>query len=133
MSTRITRPPARHRSITIPVPPQQAVQTGVLWLYPIPDASSPYTLFMGEQKGLTEFSNLTDVVSFQTAYYEALLYNLALRLFRSYFKGQTPIPADIAGLAKESRAVIERMNDEKVHMAVDFPTKRGGYNIMTDQ
>ncbi len=111
-------------------PPQQAVQTGVVWLYPIPDAT--YTLFLGQQKALTEFGSQTDVVSFQTAYYEALLYNLALRLFRSYFKGQTPIPADIVELARESKRVIERMNNERVHMVCDVPGKRGTYNIMTD-
>lgn len=110
---------------------QAAVQTGVIWLYPIPDAA--YTLFLGQRKALTEFAGLTDVVSFQTAYHEALLYNLALRLYRSYFKHSRPIPGDIAALARDSKTLVERMNDERLHMASDLPAKKGPYNITTDR
>jgi hypothetical protein len=113
-------------------PPQQAVQTGVIWLYPAPDAGA-YTLYLGQQKPLTEFANLTDVVSFQTAYHEAILYNLALRLYRSYFKHSRPIPQDVIELAKESKRVVERMNAERVHMASDVPGSKGRYNIQTDR
>jgi len=112
-------------------PPQQATQEGIVWIYPIPDQG--YTLFFGEQAPLTEFSNLTDVVSFEAAYYEALLYNLAVRLFRSYFKHSQPIPADIVEMARESMRTIERMNDERQHMVSDVPRTRGPYNIYTDQ
>lgn len=111
---------------------QQATFLGVLWLYPIPDASTPYTLFIGEEKPLTEFSNLDDIVTFQPAYYEALLYNLAVRIYRSFFKHSKPIPPDVVDLAREAKRVIERMNDNRVHMQSDFPAKKGTYNIYTD-
>jgi hypothetical protein len=110
---------------------QATVQTGVIWLYPAPDA--PYTLFLGQQKALTEFAGLTDVVSFQTAYHEALLYNLALRLYRSYFKHSSPVPGDIAALARDSKNVVERMNHERLHMTPDLPARKGPYNITTDR
>lgn len=125
---------ARPQSLYFDPGPAQAAagQQGVIWLYPIPDASTPYTLFIGEQKPLTEFSAVTDTVAFLPAYYEALLYNLAVRLYRSFTKRQQPVPADVAQLAKESKAVIERMNAERLHMVSDVPGKKGPYNIYTD-
>lgn len=112
-------------------PTQQTAPLGLLWFYPVPDTS--YTLFMGQQKALTELTTVNDTVSFQTAYYEALLYNLALRLYRSFFKHGRSIPGDIIGLAKESKETIERMNYVKVRITSDFPGERGGYDITTDR
>ena len=112
---------------------QAAVQTGVVNVYPIPDASSPYTLYIGEQKGLTEFAGLTDNVTFQPAYYEALEYNLAIRLWRQYHEDARPIPPDIVGLAREALRVVETMNAKQVTAAIEAPGKRAPYNIYTGQ
>ena len=71
-------------------------------------------------------------MTFQPAYYEALLYNLAVRIYRSFFKHSKPIPPDVVDLAREAKRVIERMNDNRVHMQSDFPAKKGTYNIYTD-
>lgn len=117
-------------------PTQQGSPLAVINLYPIPDSSQPYTLWIGEEKPLTEFVNITDTVSFQPAYYEALLYNLATRMYRSFNKHSKPIPPDILQLAKESKATIERMNHQRLHLMCDLPGSKTGtsaYNILTDE
>jgi hypothetical protein len=109
---------------------QAANQMGIVNIYTMPDASTPYTLFIGEQKPLTEFSNLTDVVTFQPAYYEALEYNLAIRLWRSYHEDDKPIPADVVMLARETMQVIETMNAKQVTATIEAPGKARPYNII---
>ncbi len=112
---------------------QAGVQTGVVNLYPNPDASSPYTLFIGEQKGLTEFQAPTDTVTFQSAYYEALEYNLAIRLWRQYHEDARPIPQDLRDLALSSMHVVEMMNARQPTSVIEVPGKRVPYNILTGQ
>lgn len=114
---------------------QSANPLGVVNLYPAPDPSTPYTLYMGEQGVLTEFANLTDVVTFQPAYYEALEYNLAVRLWPQYHGGAQPIENDLKVLSAEAVRTIETMNAKRVTAAIEVPgSKRGGgYNIYTGE
>ena len=93
-----------------PGPVQAAVPSGVINLYPAPDASTQYTLYLGEQKPLSEFARPTDAVTFQPAYYEALEYNLALRLWRQYHEEDRAVPADLVTLARDAMKVIETMS-----------------------
>jgi hypothetical protein len=112
---------------------QQSVQTGTIYLYYIPDASTPYTLFIGQQKALTEFSAITDTVTFQSAYYEALEYNLAVRLWPQYHDSGKPVSADLHGLALESLNVIETMNTRIPKAAIETPGRKTIYNIYTGE
>lgn len=116
-----------------PGPTQQTVQTGVVSLYYIPDASTPYTLFIGEQKPLTEFSAITDTVTFQSAYYEALEYNLAVRLWPQYHDSGKPVQAELKELARESMKVIETMNATIPTAALELPGRKSVYNIYTGE
>jgi len=111
---------------------QQTSALGVINLYPAPDPSTPYTLYMGEQGQLTEFANLTDAITFQPAYFEALEYNLALRLWPQYHDSGKPIENDLKVLAREAMRTIETMNARRVTAAIEAPGKRSGmFNIYT--
>ncbi|MGD0229706.1 MAG: hypothetical protein ABSC19_05010 [Syntrophorhabdales bacterium] len=112
---------------------QQPIQTGVIYIYPAPDASTPYTLYLNGQKALTEFSAITDTVTFQAAYYEALEYNLAVRLWPQYHDSGKPVSQDIRILARESVKVIETMNAPRVTSTIEVGKKGGVYNIYTGE
>ena len=107
--------------------------SGTIYLYPIPDASSVYTLFLESFKYLTEFTSVTDTVTFEPAYYEALVYNLAMRIFRMFHSSAVAVPNDIVVMARESKRIVERMNSTMVTAGFDLPGKASVYNIYTDQ
>lgn len=114
---------------------QQTIQTGTIRLYPVPDDSSD-RLFIDSQKYFTEFANLADNVTFEPAYYRAIVYNGAEAIWRPMGRrGQ--IPPDIHEIATESKRIIENMNSRQVVSAIDVPSSSssagGGYNIYTDQ
>jgi hypothetical protein len=108
---------------------EQESPLGVLNFYLNPDNTTAYTAYLGEQKPLPEFSWLTDVVSFQPAYYEALEYNLAIRLWRQYHEEGRPIPEDMLYLARESMRVVENMNATQVTATIEAPGKMKPYTI----
>lgn len=108
---------------------QQVTETGVIFLYPLPD--KPYTLYIGQQKALTEFTAITDAVTFQPAYYEALKYELAIRLYREYHEHGKPIPVDIFALALQATKVLETLNTRQVIAANDIPGQYSTFNIYT--
>lgn len=114
-----------------PGPVQAAVPSGVVNLYPAPDASTQYTLYLGEQKPLSEFARPTDAVTFQPAYYEALEYNLALRLWRQYHEEDRAIPPDLVTLARDAMKVIETMSSRTPTAVIEVPGRRGRYGILT--
>lgn len=111
---------------------QQATQAGTIFIYYIPDTS--YTLFIENQKYLTEFVNLTDVVSFEPAYFEAIAYNLAGRIWPKFHQSGTPVPAEVAGIARTSKRTIENMNSRPAIMGTDLPgSKVSNFNIYTGE
>ncbi len=112
---------------------QSASLTGAIDLYPAPDASTPYVLYLGEQKALTEFGALTDAVTFQPAYYEALEYNLAIRLWPQYHGVGQPIGNDLKALAADAVRTIETMNARRVTARIEAPGKRGSYSVYTGE
>lgn len=109
---------------------QQAAQKGTLSFYFTPDRS--YTVRLEAQMYLTELVNFTDSISFEPAYYEALIYQLAIRLFRRYSDDKTPIPADLTLIASEALKNIKTLNAERVVASFDLLGRRGRYNILTD-
>ncbi len=112
-----------------PGPAQNSSNLGTIEIYPMPDAANPYTLYITSDKYLTEFVNLSDIVTFDAAYYEALIYNLAVRLFRHYHQdNRVQIPADILILAKSALSAIYRYSNETFSMKTDLPRQKGNYN-----
>lgn len=113
-----------------PGPSQQVINTGIIYLYPIPDQN--YRLFIESDKYLTEFVNYTDVITFEPLYYEALTYNLALRLFRRFHEPTAQIPPDIIKIAQDAIKAIETMNSVQARCGIDLPGKSSNYNILSD-
>jgi len=109
---------------------QQIVSTGTIYVYYKPDTS--YTLNLSVDSFLTEFTATTDVINFEPTYYEALIYNLAVRLFRYYRDATIPVPADILEIAKNSLNNLKTMNNVPTYAGCDIPTNSGKYNIYTD-
>jgi hypothetical protein len=110
-----------------PGPTQQTNRLGVIFTYPVPDASMPYTLYIGEQKELTEFSAVGDVVSFQQGYYLFLRSLLAELLWGQFQDG--PVPANIRSMRSRSAANITAMNTRPGTAMIDMGRKGRGYNI----
>ena len=96
---------------------------GTLYFYCIPDQT--YTVFLECDVYLTEFVNLTDTVTFEPMYYEALIYNGAKRLWRNYHVN-TPIPDDIREIANESMKTISVINVQKVIADLGLPDTKNG-------
>jgi hypothetical protein len=109
---------------------QQTVQTGTFFLYNAPD--KVYSVRLEGSIYFTEFVGMTDAVSFEPAYYEALVYGLAVRLFRRYTDDKTPVPQDIALIASESLKNLKNLNSERIPAMLDLPGVGGGYNVLTD-
>ena len=105
----------------------QNANYGTIYLYYTPDA--PYTLFIDSDKYLNEFSDPTDTVTFEPMYYEALIYNLAMRLWRQYKKPETQVSADIAHIAREALKAIENRNARQVVAGIETPGHISSFNI----
>lgn len=110
----------------------QGGTTGTIYLYYIPDTALSYTLYIDSDKYLTEFVNYTDTVTFEPMYYEALVYNLAERLFRYYRKPDQVIPLDIVGLARSAKRLIKTINSQLPIASMEIPGKTGVFNIFND-
>jgi len=109
---------------------QQAVGKGTVYVYHPPSTAD--TLYLEVDNYLTEFVNLGDTVTFEPAYYEALVYNLAVRLFRYYRDANIQVPQDIMMIAQNSINNLKAMNSVTMIAACDLPGKSARYNIMTD-
>jgi hypothetical protein len=110
---------------------QQASQLGTVLFYYIPDASTPYTVFLQLQVQLTDFAFLTDAVTFEAKYGEAMKYELAKRLWREYREANLPIPGDILDLAAKALCVIEKTNHELPRATIEVPPRKSVFNVYT--
>lgn len=111
---------------------QQAVNEGTFYVYPIPDAALLYTLHIDYDEYLTEFSTLTAIITFDPAYYEALVYGLAVRLYRRYHTDTAKsIPEDIIAMSAAALKTIENMNSVQARASMDIPGKVSTFNIFT--
>ncbi len=109
---------------------QQTTQTGQFFVYLTPDQA--YIMNLELDTYLTEFATIFDTVTFEPAYYEALVYNLAVRLFRHYHGIADQIPADIVGIANNSIANLKTLNATQIVAGMELPGKSSGYNIFVD-
>lgn len=113
---------------------QASPQIGTLFTYPVPDASTIYTLLLQCMVPFTQFVNFVDNFTFPDYYQEAFWSNLAIRcaaVIGGNLRKEVPVIAD------KSYKNLTRMNSKKVISSIDVPrTKQpsgGGYNIYTDQ
>jgi len=107
---------------------QQIQHLGTITLYPVPNQDC--TLICKVYVNLNEFTNLTDEVMFEPMYYEALIYNLAARLFRRYH-ASGEIPADIVAIASNAIQNIKQTNSTRIIAKSDFSCN-SKYNVYTD-
>jgi len=110
---------------------QQTVQTGTCLFYPIPDSSTTYTVYMQIQAALTDFTAITDTVTFEAKYGEAIKYELAKRLWREYHESGRPIPGDILVQADKAMCVIEKTNHVLPRASMEVPPRKSIFNIYT--
>lgn len=109
---------------------QQSAPESTIYVYPAPDTNGPYRMFIDYDAYLTEFSSLTTVITFDPAYYEALVYGLALRLFRRYHVDPNKqVPNDIAVAAADAKKTIENMNGVQARASMDVPGKVTTFNV----
>ena len=110
---------------------QVSPNLGTIFVYTAPDLA--YNLYLQSDKYMTEFVNPSDTITFEPAYYEALMYNLAVRLFRFYHTDNKQVPADLVGLAHSSKNILESMNAVQWTASCDIPGKFAPFNIYTGQ
>ena len=83
---------------------------------------------------LTDFTGITDTVTFEPVYSEALSYNLAVRIWRRFRPINQDIPLDIIHFAEDSLRTIQRLNSTIPRESMDLPVQKSGtgYNILSD-
>ena len=108
---------------------QQVAQMGTCLFYYTPDGSTTYTAYIQLQSALTDFVNLTDAVTFEAKYGEAMKYELAKRLWREYHETEKSIPGDILALAERAMCVIEKTNHELPIAQIEVPPRKNVFNI----
>ena len=106
---------------------QQTNGVGTIYIYTKPDTA--YNCYIEADTYLTEFTSPNDTITFEPAYYEAITYNLAERLYRYYHTDTKAIPQDIVGIARASKHTIEVMNAVQYTSSMDIPGKFATFNI----
>lgn len=109
---------------------QQASHYGTINLQPLPDAA--YTLYINSTKPFTEVATVEENMTFEPPYEEAIVYGLAIRLWREYHGSTTEVPADMVAVHREAMGIIENMNATRLRCSTDLPGVQGaGYDINT--
>jgi hypothetical protein len=105
---------------------QPTYPLATLYLLPIPTVAN--TLVLWTRDLLQSIASLDTVLSLPEGYELALQYALAVYLCT---ENARPVPADIAELARETKAVVKRGNIQPMVLRVDVPAGsrggRGGY------
>ena len=109
---------------------QQTNQRGTISFYPTPDAA--YTCHLEVDAYLSEFTAIGDTVTFEPAYYEALIYNLAVRAFRFFRDATVPVPPEILGIATNSLTNLRTLNGVQVIAGMEFPGKMAKWDVYSD-
>jgi hypothetical protein len=98
--------------------------------YPVPSSVIPVTIYSTKQ--LTEFTDITNTVSFPQGYYRMLVALLAIELAPSY---QLTASQNIFDIAQQAKRSIIRTNQRPLTMqtAVELTATGGRYNIFSDK
>lgn len=113
-----------------PIMAQQLAPMGNVIFYYAPD-TTPYVVNLVMQLALTDFTALTDSVTFEPKYGEALKYELAKRLWREYRESDKSIPGDILVLADKAMCVLEKTNHQLPRAVMEIPPRRSTFNVYT--
>ena len=97
---------------------QQSSQKGTITLYYTPDAD--YTVYLESFKYLTEFVNLTDIVTFEPAYFKCIVWNCAQDVWMKFWPNK-PLPTLIQHTARASKQIVMAMNHEIPTSVCDVP------------
>lgn len=111
--------------------PTFAAGLGTVQLWPVPlDVINSLVLYV--QEALTQFVNLSAQYQIPDGYEDALVYNLARRIYKPW--GAT-IDGDTIQMAKSTLGVVQRSNLRVSDLANDcvFENPLGWYNINTGQ
>jgi len=104
--------------------------TGILYPWPVPQASI-YAIHISYKMVLSQFTNLSETVTFPPEYEAALMYNLAERLRLSY---QMPPDPQLRAIAQDSRQVLVDANNAMPRLQLPPGVLRGQlYNIFSDR
>lgn len=110
---------------------QQSSQLGTVNLYYKPDTA--YTIYIDNQKYLSEFSGLSDVITLEKAYLNAIVWNSAKEIWPEFHRSKQ-LPAIVANMAAQTKRVIETMNAKPLIAATDIPgTKTRPFNIYSGE
>ena len=104
---------------------------GIVNIFPVP--SLDYTLHFDSDMQLSQFPNLSAVMTLPPGYQDALQHNLTVRL-KPFFKAGQLDPI-IAELASETKGIIKRTNIKPVVAIYDneiVARGTGNYNIYND-
>jgi hypothetical protein len=102
---------------------------GTLYLYPVPSATNNLVLY--SKKALTQITNGNTVIAFLPGYERMLRFNLAIELVPEFGKS---VSAEIAEIARESKANIKRQNIKPAYMGCDAALlTRKTFNILTGE
>lgn len=108
---------------------QQKNTKGTIYLYYIPDDA--YTLFITQQKMLTEFVNPWDILNLEPMYYKAIKYGGIVEQYYDYRKHSQAIPPTLVGLKSSAMRVIKTVNATQLIIPLDIPgSKREVFNFL---
>lgn len=86
---------------------QQVNHVMTLYLYPAPESTTTYTLYLFSEKPMTKVSTLDDEITMPEVYITALVFNLPFFITPEY---ERPIPAEVVSIANQSLKAIETLN-----------------------
>ncbi len=104
---------------------------GTLYPWPVPQASI-YEIHVSLKAELTTFGGLTDTIELPPEYFEAILYNLAVRLAPSY---GLEAPMTVKALANASLATVRgaNMQIKRALLPAAVLPRGSSYNVYSDQ
>jgi len=101
---------------------------GIIYLWPTPDSSVTYTLYIRSWKPFTEFSTVDDTVTFPPAWKRAFVYNLAIEIAPEYSLNPS---AFVIRTADESKRLLKNLHYKFATAKTDLMIGRSE-NILTD-
>lgn len=103
---------------------------GKIYFWPIPQ-SGIYEMHIFVQHVLSQFPDVTGLINLPSVYYEALVWNLTIRIRSSWNRKQDPAQVELAKLAL---AAVRNANAQIPQMRLPGPLRwnRSAYNIYSD-
>ena len=99
---------------------------GTIYIYPEPSAA--LTLYITSWKQLTQFATIGETVALPPGYQRAIEFNLAVELAGGF----KSVSAEVAKIARESKAAIKSFNQPSVFMRLDAGlVNAAGSSILT--